>query len=41
MEFLVETQVSRNVDWGALAAILVDKAASQVRGDWTRRERSG
>jgi len=31
MEFLVEIQVSRTVDWGALAAILVDKAGSQVR----------
>lgn len=30
MEFLVEIQVSRNVDWVALAAILVDKAGSQV-----------
>ena len=31
MEFLVEVQVSRDVDWGALAAILVDKASgSQV-----------
>jgi hypothetical protein len=30
MEFLVEIQVSRNVDWAALASILVDKASSQV-----------
>jgi hypothetical protein len=30
MEFLVEIQVSRTVDWVALSAILVDKAGSQA-----------
>ena len=28
MEFLVEIQVSRGVDWGPLAATLVDRASS-------------